>query len=78
MLPFAGDGTEPGLRAVAEQDHGVVVEQVRNGVPVVGVVLLKRGLKIAVDILALDKQQRQSVHKADNIGPPAIQVAPHP
>ena len=47
-------------------------------VSVIGIILLECGLKVAVDVLALDKQQRQSVDKADDVGPAAIQVTPHP
>ena len=44
MLPATGDRADLRLLAVAEHHDGVVVEQVRDGVAVVGEVLLEGGL----------------------------------
>ena len=58
VLPAAGDRADPRLLAVAEHHHRVVVEEVGDGVAVVGVVPLEGGLQVPMDVLALDEQQR--------------------
>lgn len=60
VLPATGDRTDLRLLAAAEHNDGIMVEQVRNSVEVVGEVLLECSLEIIMDVLALDKQQRQS------------------
>ena len=72
--PLAGDRAD--LRALAVREHHdrVVVEEVRDRVAVVAVVLLERDPQIPVDVLALDEEQRQPVDEADQIGPPAVEV----
>ena len=62
------------LLAVAEHYHRVMVEDVGDGVAVVRVVLLKGGLEVPVDVLALDEEQRQAVDEADDVGPAAVEV----
>ena len=76
--PPARDGADPRLLAVGEHHHRVVVEEVRDGVAVIGVVLLEGGLQIAVDVLALDEEQRQPVDEADEVRPAAVEIAAHP
>ena len=76
--PAAGDRTDLRLLTVAEHHNGIVVKQVRNGVEVVGEVLLKGGFQIPVDILALDKQQRNTVDETDDVRPPPVEIAAHP
>ncbi len=78
VFPAAGDRTDLRLLAVAEHHNRVVVKQVRNGVAVIGEVLLESGLEILVDVLALDEQQRQAVDEADDVRPPPVQIATHP
>ncbi len=55
-----------------------MVEEVRDGVPVVGEVLFIGGFEVFVDVLALHKQQRQSIDEAHDVGAPAVEIAPHP
>ena len=76
--PPAGDRADPCLLAVAEHHHRVVVEEMRDRVAVVGIVLLEGRLQVAVDVLALDEQQRQPVDEADDVGPAAVEIAAHP
>ena len=78
VFPLAGDRADLRVLAVAEHHHGIVVENVWNGVAVVRIVVFVGGLEILVDILALDKEQRQSVHKPDDVGSPAVEVALNP
>ena len=63
---------------LASIDDGVVVEQVRDGVLVVGEVLLVGGADVLVDVLQLHEQQRQAVDEADDVRAAAVEVAPHP
>ncbi len=78
MRPLAGQRPDLRLLAVAEHDNGVVVEQVGNGIAIVGIILLERRLQIPVDVLALDEQQRQAIDEADDIRPPPVQISAHP
>ena len=55
-----------------------MVEEVGDGVAVVGIVPLEGGLQIPVDVLALDEQQRQAVHEAHDVGPAPVEAAAHP
>jgi len=78
VLPFAGDGADLCLLAIAEHHNGVMMEDVRDGVQVVREVFLEGGFEVLVDILALNEKQRQSVYETDDICPAAVQVARHP
>ena len=78
VVPAAGDRADPRLLAVAEHDHRVVVEEVGDGVAVVGVVPLEGGLQIPVDVLALHEQQRQAVDEAHDVGPAPVEAAAYP
>jgi hypothetical protein len=68
------------LRVVAVRDHDqrVPVEQVRNGVQVVGVILLVGGVDVDFEALELDEHQRQAVDEADHVRPAQPELAPHP
>ena len=78
VLPPAGDRADLRLLAVAEQHDSVVMEEVGNCIAIVGEVLLKGSLEVAMDVLAFDEQQGQAVDEADDVGSPAVEVAPHP
>ena len=75
---MAGDRADLGLEAVADDDDGVVVEQVRDRVLVVGQVLLVGGADVLVDVLQLHEQQRDAVDEADDVRPAAVEIAPYP
>ena len=60
---------------VGQHDEGVVVEQVRDRVLVVGQVLLVGGADVLVDVLQLDEQERQAVDEADDVGAAAVEIA---
>ena len=55
-----------------------MMEQMGNGVPIVGKVLFKGDLEVLVDVFALHKQKRQTVDESDDVRPPAVQVVPDP
>ena len=78
MLEPAGHGAELGIHAVGQHDKGVVMKQVRNGVLVILEVLLVGRPDVLADILQLHEQQRQPVDEPHDVGPPAVQIAPHP
>ncbi|MNP37173.1 hypothetical protein D3C76_1306070 [compost metagenome] len=75
VLKLAGDRTDLGINAIAQDDEGIVVEEMRDGVLVVRKVLLVGRLDVLVDILELHEHERDTVHEADDIGAAAIQVA---
>ena len=66
-------GAESGVDAVAEHDEGVVVEDVGDGVLVVGEVLVPGVADVAVDVLQLHEQQRNAVHEACEVGAAPVQ-----
>ena len=55
-----------------------MVKEVRDGVAIVGQVFLIGGADRDGDVFQLDKEQRQAVDKADDIGAAAVEIAPHP
>lgn len=78
MVPFAGYGAEFRFFAVAKHDDGVVVEDVGDGVAVVRVVAVVRGFQVPVDVFAFDEEKGQTVDKADDVCPSAVEVALYP
>ena len=74
-LILAAQGPHLGLHAVGENQKGVVIEQMRNGVQIVGVVVGIGILHVHRVLLQFDEQQRNPVDKADNIRTAAVQVA---
>ena len=74
-LILAAQRPHLGLHAVGENQKGVVIEQMRNGVQIVGVVVGIGILHIHGVLLQFDEQQRNPVDKADNIRAAAVQVA---
>ena len=74
-LIFAAQGTHLGLHAVGEDEKGVVVEQVRNGILIVGVIVGIGILHVHCVLFQLYEQQRDAVDKAHDIRAAAIQIA---
>ncbi len=75
---LAGKRADFGVNAVCQHDHGVMVEQMRDGIFVIGQILLVRGAGVFIQGFEFHEQQRQAVDKADQIGPAAIGRPPHP
>ena len=73
-LVFAAQRAHLGLQSVGEDQEGVVVEQVGDGVQIVGVVVGVGVLHVHPGGLQLHKQQRNAVDKAHNIRPAAVQI----
>ena len=74
-LILAAQRTDLGFRSIGEDQESVVVEQMGNGVQIVGVVVGIGILHIHGVLLQFDEQQRNPVDKADNIRAAAVQVA---
>ena len=71
---LAAQGAHLGLHAVGEHQKGVVVEQVGNCVQIVRVVVGVGVLHVHGGLFQLHKQQRNAVHKANDVRPPAVQL----
>ena len=56
VFPTTGDRANLCLFTIAEHNNGVVVEDMRDGVQVVGEILLEGGFEVLVDVLALNKE----------------------
>ena len=69
MFPACRHAADLGAGAVGEDDEGVVPEHLRNRVLVVFQVVLVGVLDLAVALLQFDKDERQAVDEADQIGP---------
>src|SRR5262249_15828981 len=74
MLPLTGDGAIACAVAVADHQKGVVVKGVGNAalVQIVGQVVVEAGADVPIDGLQLDKDQRQAIDKAHEVGGPVI------
>ena len=84
LLPFGEvlqpgrHAADPGFRAVGQDDDGVVPEHLRDGVLVVGQVLLVGEFELLVGCLQFDEDERNAVHEADQIGTLLAVVAGNP
>jgi hypothetical protein len=74
MLPLAGDRAVACAVAVADYQEGVVVEGVGDAVlvQIVGQVVVKAGADVPIDSLQLDKDQRQAIDEAHEVGAPVV------
>ncbi len=54
------------------------MEEVRDGVSVVGEVPLERLTNVSVDVLKLQEQQGNAVHEADYVCAPTVEVTANP
>ena len=61
------------VHAVSEHHERVVMEDVGNGVLVVGKVLVVGAADVAVDVLQLHEQERDAVDEADQVGAAAVE-----
>ena len=74
-LVFGAEGTDLGLQTVGEHEEGVEVEQMGDGIQIIGVVAVIGGLDVHVLLFQLDEQERDTVDKAHDIGSAAVQIA---
>ena len=76
--PRGVGGPDLGLRAVGEDDEPVGPEELRDGVVVVGQVLVVGRLDRTVRLLELGQHQRDAVDEEDRVGPAAMEVPGDP
>ena len=74
-LVLAAQSAHLGFYPVGEDEKGVVVEEMRDGVQIVGVVVGIGILHVYRGFFQLHKQQRDTVHKTHNIGAAAVEIA---
>ena len=72
---LAAESAHLGLHPVGEDQKSVIVEQVRDRVQIIRVVVGVGVLHVHRGVFQLHEQKRQAVDKADDIRPPAIEVA---
>ena len=73
VLVLAGERSDLCRRPVAENNHPVVLEHVRDRVLVVGEVPFIRAPQIAMNVLQLHEEERQAVDEADNVRPSTVE-----
>ena len=79
VLPGAGQRAHAGVRAVAEQDERIGVEQLRHRLAaVIAQVVVEGALQRHRWLLQLDEHQRQAVDEAQQIAAAPVHVAGHP
>ncbi len=54
------------------------MEKMRNGIFIIREILFEGNLEAFVDVLALNKQERQAVDEANDICSPAVEITLHP
>ena len=72
---FTAEGTDFGVMAVAQNEEGVVIKELRDGILIVGEVVGVGILNINIDRFELHKEQRDAVDKTDDIGAATVVVA---
>ncbi len=78
MFPASRHTADPALVSIGEQDKGVVPEELRDGVFVVAQVIVKGMLQSLMRGFQLDQDQRQAVHKADQIRAALVDIPGNP
>ena len=77
-LPFRVDSSHTCLQPVAEHDEGIMVEQLRNRVEIVTIVLVEGIYHFYVVVLQFHKQQRQTIYETHDVSPSMIERTIHP
>ena len=72
---LAAQRTDFGRAAVGEHQERVIIEQMGDGVEIVRVIIDVGVLNVHGSFFQLDEQQRQTVHKADDVRAAAVGVA---
>ncbi len=79
VLPAAGERAHLGVRAVAQQDERIGVEELRHALAaVVAQVVVEGALQRHGWFLQLDEHQRQAVDEGQQVAAAAVHVAGHP
>jgi hypothetical protein len=74
VLPSAGNRPKLGSVAVADNQHSIVMENLRDHLRrhVVGEIIVEALADVVIDGLELDEYQRQPVDEADDVGPASV------
>ena len=78
VIPAAGDGAKARIQPIGDDHQRVVMEEVRDRVFVVGVVVVKRCLQAFVVALEFDEHQGQTIDEAHQITAPPEWATLHP
>ena len=73
-LVLAAKRTHLGFQSIGQHEKGIIVEQLRNGIEVIPIVVYVGVLHIHGGLFQLDKQQRNAIDKAHNVCPAAVQL----
>ena len=70
MIPAAGDGAKARIQPIGDDHQRVVMEEVRDRVLVVGVVVVKGRFQALVVALEFDEHQGQTIDETHQIATP--------
>ena len=78
MLLGGGHAADQCIAAIGQKDDRVVPEQVRDGVFIIAEVARIGGFQVLVGGFQLDKDQRDAVDKAEQVGSALVVIAGDP
>ena len=73
-LVLAAKRAHLGFQSIGQHKKGIVIEQLRNGIEVIPIVVYVGVLHIHGGLFQLDKQQRNAIDKAHNVCTAAVQL----
>ena len=75
VFPVGGYGAYSASPSIAENDEGVVLEELRDVVLVVSEVVVVCFLEVPVGCLQLYEYERKSINESDEVRPSCVEVA---
>ena len=73
-LVLAAKRTHLGFQSIGQHEKGIVIEQLRNGIEVIPIIVYVGVLHIHGRLFQLDKQQRNAIDKAHDVRSAAVQL----
>ena len=73
-LVLAAKRTHLGFQSIGQHKKGIIVEQLRNGIKVIPIIIYVGVLHIHGGLFQLDEQQRNAIDKAHNVRSTAVQL----
>ena len=73
-LVLAAKRTHLGFQSIGQHEKGIIVEQLRNSIEVIPIIVYVGVLHIHGGLFQLDEQQRNAIDKAHNVCPAAVQL----
>ena len=73
-LVLAAKRAHLGFQSIGQHKKGIVIEQLRNGIEVIPIVVYVGVLHIHGGLFQLDEQQRNAIDKAHNVRSAAVQL----